>query len=247
VQDEGSQLMGLALGLGVEDLLRTDGGEDHHWLDLCAGPGGKTALLAGLSVSADADLLATELQPHRTELVEKAVAMLVEAGAEVECRTADGTAIGTELPDRFSRVLADVPCTGMGALRRRPEARWRRTPADVGQLARLQRELLTSAIAATAPGGVLAYVTCSPHLAETLLVVGDVMRRHPELEQLDARPAVRAGLLPAAQDTDLGAGPTVQLWPHVHGTDAMFLALLRKRPSGDAATDPSETSERTPA
>ncbi|MGP5672794.1 RsmB/NOP family class I SAM-dependent RNA methyltransferase [Brachybacterium alimentarium] len=227
VQDEGSQLAALALALGADDLVRAD---DAHWLDLCAGPGGKAALLGGLTVGHDADLLAVELQPHRTELVERAVATLQEAGCEISTRTADGTTLGAELPGRFSRVLADVPCSGLGALRRRPEARWRRTPTDVGQLSTLQRTLLTSALDAAAPGGVVAYVTCSPHLAETRLVVADVLKGREDVEELDARDAVRAGVLPAHRtDIELGEGPAVQLWPHVHGTDAMYICLLRKQ------------------
>ncbi|MGO1228377.1 MAG: transcription antitermination factor NusB [Brachybacterium sp.] len=229
VQDEGSQLAALALALGADDLVLA---EDHHWLDLCAGPGGKAALLGGLTVGHDADLLAVELQEHRTELVNRAVATLQEAGCEITTRTADGTTIGSELPGRFSRVLADVPCSGLGALRRRPEARWRRTPADIGQLGGIQRGLLTSALDAAAPGGVVAYVTCSPHLAETRLIVADVLKRRDDIEQLDARDAVRAGMLPAVrQDVELGEGPAVQLWPHVHGTDAMYIHLLRKQPA----------------
>ena len=179
----------------------------------------------------DADLLAVELQEHRTELVDRAVASLREAGCEITTLTADGTTIGAERPGEFSRVLADVPCSGLGALRRRPEARWRRTPADVGQLGAIQLDLLTSALDATAPGGVVAYVTCSPHLAETRLIVADVLKRRDDVERLDARPAVRAGLLPAVRDeVELGEGPDVQLWPHVHGTDAMFICLLRRLP-----------------
>ncbi|UYG16308.1 rRNA small subunit methyltransferase B [Brachybacterium huguangmaarense] len=240
VQDEGSQLMALALALGADDLVL---GDDGHWLDLCAGPGGKTALLGGLTVDHDADLLAVEVQPHRTELVDRAVRTLVEAGADITTRTADGRTIGAELPGAFSRVLADVPCSGLGALRRRPESRWRRTPGDIGHLGVLQRELLTSALDAAAPGGVVAYVTCSPHVAETLLVVADVLRRRDDVEQLDAREAVRAGVREEARDLDLGAGPSVQLWPHVHGTDAMFLALLRRRggEGSASATPPTET------
>lgn len=239
VQDEGSQLMALALALGADGLVIDETG---HWLDLCAGPGGKTALLGGLTIDHDADLLAVEVQPHRTELVQRATATLVEAGAEIETLTADGRSIGTDMPARFSRILADVPCSGLGALRRRPESRWRRTPGDIGQLGVLQRELLASALDAAAPGGVVAYVTCSPHIAETLLVVRDVLRRREDVEQLDAREAVRAGLLPEARETDLGEGPSVQLWPHVHGTDAMFLALLRRAPATDGAA-PTPTQE----
>jgi len=121
----------------------------------------------------------------------------------------------------FDRVLVDAPCTGLGALRRRPEARWRRGPSDVAALVPLERALLAAAADATRPGGLVAYVTCSPHLAETEVVVGDVLRARGDLEPVDARP-----LLPGVPD--LGAGPTVQLWPHRHGTDAMFLALLRR-------------------
>ncbi|PWH05680.1 methyltransferase [Brachybacterium endophyticum] len=242
VQDEGSQLMALALGIGADDAVRS---ADAHWLDLCSGPGGKTALLAGLAVEHDADLLALEIQPHRVDLVRRAVGTLVDAGAEVEVRAGDGTEIGGKSPSSFSRVLADVPCTGMGALRRRPESRWRRSPGDVAALGRLQRDLLASALDATEPGGVVAYVTCSPHVAETLLVVRDVLRRREDVEQLDARDAVRAGLRADAADIDLGAGPSVQLWPHVHGTDGMFIALLRRLPEAHPDhDDPSEGTHR---
>jgi 16S rRNA (cytosine967-C5)-methyltransferase len=123
-------------------------------------------------------------------------------------------------------VLVDAPCTGLGALRRRPEARWRRTPADLPELGRLQRELLASAIDATAPGGVVAYATCSPHLAETQFVVSDVLKRRDDVEPVDARPfLVDASGTPLDH---LGDGPTAQMWPHLHGTDGMFLTLLRK-------------------
>ena len=93
----------------------------------------------------------------------------------------------TGLEPGFDRVLVDVPCTGLGALRRRPEARWRRQPSDVPALAKLQRELLAAAIALTRPGGVVLYATCSPHLAETVGVVADALRRHP-VQALDTRP-----------------------------------------------------------
>ena len=118
-------------------------------------------------------------------------------------------------------MLVDAPCTGLGALRRRPEARWRRRPADVPVLTKLQRELLAAAIALVRPGGVVLYSTCSPHLAETAGVIADAVRRHP-VEMLDARELFEPV-------EDLGSGPSVQLWPHRHGTDAMFAAALRKK------------------
>ena len=121
------------------------------------------------------------------------------------------------------RVLVDAPCSGLGALRRRPEARWRRGPSDVGQLGGLQRALLTSAVRLVRPGGVVAYVTCSPHPAETAPVVDDVVAAEQGLERLDAVAA-----LATFGVEDAGDGPYAQLWPHRHGTDAMFVALLRR-------------------
>ena len=226
VQDEGSQVVTLAALAAAADLVGTAPGQ--RWLDLCAGPGGKAALLAAASIEADSTVFANDASEHRTRLVDQAVGAALDAGADVYVGTGDGREIGAEEPESFDLVLLDAPCTGLGALRRRPEARWRREPDDVGALSRLQGQLLDSAVAATRPGGLIAYVTCSPHLAETRYVVADALARHPELEQLDARPYVRD----AAGEplTDTGAGPSVQLWPHRHGTDAMFLAFLRRGP-----------------
>ncbi|MBN6057885.1 rRNA cytosine-C5-methyltransferase [Nonomuraea sp. RK-328] len=161
-----------------------------------------------------ARLVAADVQQHRARLV-------AQTTAHAGVITADGTQPAWR-PAAFDRVMLDAPCTGLGALRRRPEARWRRDPASVAELARLQRALLNTALDATRPGGVVAYVTCSPHLAETRVVVGDVIGRRDDVEQLDAR-----DYLPEVDG--LGDGPHAQFWPHRHGTDAMFLALLRKR------------------
>ena len=223
VQDEGSQLV--AHALAAAPLLP---GDEHgeRWLDLCAGPGGKAALLGALAAQRGATLVANELQPHRALLVERAITAVPDGVVEVRC--ADGRTVGAQEPDTYDRVLVDAPCTGLGALRRRPESRWRRMPADLGPLTELQRSLLASALDAVRPGGVVAYATCSPHLAETELVVRDVLRRREDIEQLDARDTVRAV---AGPEIELGTGLHVQLWPHVHGTDAMHLTLLRKRPA----------------
>jgi len=181
-----------------------------RWLDLCSGPGGKTALLAALD--GGARVTAVEPAAKRADMVEQNT-----RGLPVEVLRVDGREPGLE--PGFDRVLVDAPCTGLGALRRRPEARWRRQPADVPTLARLQRELLASAIRLTRPGGVVLYATCSPHLAETVGIVADALRRHP-ITALDTRPLFDPV-------DDLGDGPYVQLWPHRHGTDAMFAAALQ--------------------
>jgi 16S rRNA (cytosine967-C5)-methyltransferase len=209
VQDEGSQLVARALTLAP-----LDGADGGRWLDLCSGPGGKTAMIAALA-GPGVEVTAIEPAPHRAELVEHNT-----AGLPVTVLRVDGRESGLE--PGFDRVLVDAPCTGLGALRRRPEARWRRTPADVPELKKLQRELLAEAIRLTRPGGVVLYATCSPHIAETVGVVADAVRRLPVTE-LDARPLF-------APADDLGDGPYVQLWPHRHGTDAMFAAALLKNP-----------------
>jgi 16S rRNA (cytosine967-C5)-methyltransferase len=221
VQDEASQLVALALA-------RADvRGRDSRWLDLCAGPGGKARLLGGLAAGRDARLLAADVRLHRARLVRAATAGTGRARVVV----ADGTASAWR-QGAFDRVLADVPCSGLGALRRRPEARWRRTPADVAELGALQRGLLAAALDSARPGGVVAYVTCSPHLAETRGVVAAVLAARDDTEVLDAPamlPEVPGLRCPAA------GGLYAQFWPHRHGTDGIFLALLRRTaplPSG---------------
>ncbi|GAA5018289.1 transcription antitermination factor NusB [Kitasatospora paranensis] len=211
VQDEGSQLVALALAAAPLD------GPDGLWLDGCAGPGGKAALLAAVAAERGAALVASEKQPHRARLVARALAGNPGPYTVI---TADGTRPAWA-PGSFDRVLVDVPCSGLGALRRRPEARWRRRPDDIAGFGPLQRDLLRGAIRAARIGGVVGYATCSPHLAETRAVVDDVLRGEEGVEWIDARP-----LLPGVPA--LGEGPDIQLFPHLHGTDAMYLALLRR-------------------
>lgn len=215
VQDEGSQLVALvAARAGVS-------GRDSQWLDMCAGPGGKSSLLAGL-LPGDGRLVSADLQIHRANLVTRGV-----EGTATTVIVADGTRPAWRAAS-FDRVLADVPCSGLGSLRRRPDLRWRRQPPDVDLLGPLQRDLLGSAIDAVRPGGVAVYATCSPLLAETSTVVADVVGRRTDVEVVDARP-----LLPGV--ADLGDGPFVRLWPHLHGTDAMFVAVLRRISDESAA------------
>jgi 16S rRNA (cytosine967-C5)-methyltransferase len=217
VQDEGSQLVALAAVAAVTDA------REQRWLDLCAGPGGKAALLTGLAAQHDAALIAGERQWHRAGLVARALSPFADATGRV------AVADARQSPWRdsaFDAVIADVPCTGLGALRRRPEARWRRSPDDLVSLPPLQRALLNAAVDATRAGGTIAYVTCSPVLAETRDVVDAVVAHRGDVTRLDAVAAIAS--VSAAPLPHLNAGPYAQLWPHRHGTDAMFLALLRR-------------------
>lgn len=197
VQDPGSQRVALRLA-------ETDA-PDGPWLDCCAGPGGKAALLAGLAIQDQHRLLAGEVQPHRARLVAQALRGFSGPHAPF---TVCADATRPAWPESgFAKVMADVPCTGLGALRRRPEARWRRRPEDLAGLTELQASLLHKAIDSAMPGGVVAYVTCSPHQAETTRIVDTVL---------------------AARDDAVRVTDDVQLWPHRDGTDAMFCALLRR-------------------
>ncbi len=246
-QDVGSQLVARALAEAPIE------GSDHNWLDLCAGPGGKAALLGALGAQRGAQLVANESSAHRAKLVSASLRPLPENsytvvtgdGRQIQKTVADSKnrPAGMEANPRFDRVMVDVPCSGLGALRRRPEARWRKTPRDIADLLPLQKELFDAAASVTRSGGLIAYVTCSPHMAETQNIVNDILR-DGTVELLDSGAAVREVALPGENGGSVLAGEkdpsfapndkhpeqtTAQLWPHVHGTDAMFFALFRKK------------------
>ncbi len=227
VQDEGSQLAALVAARAPLD------GPDASWLDLCAGPGGKASLLGALARERGARLTANEVHPHRARLVERACRRL----DNVDVVSSDGRRFGgakTAWPlASFDRVVVDAPCTGMGSLRRRPESRWRREESDLADLVLLQGELLERALELLRPGGVLTYITCSPHPAETIEQVSRLLEGGG-VELLDTV-AIGEGLAPeplaipaTAGRIGGAAGRTLQLWEHRHGTDLMFIAALRR-------------------
>ena len=212
-----------AAAAGAGDSAAGAEGQDRLWLDLCAGPGGKARLLAGLAAQRGARLVASDVRPRRAGQVLTALSRVhYESRLTPAVIAADGLRVPWR-PGTFDRVLADVPCSNLGSLRRRPEARWRKTPDDVAGLAAVQRGLLTAAIESVRPGGVVAYVTCSPHLAETRDVVTSVAERRGDVTILDA-PAV----LPEIPGLAASDPRFAQFWPHRHGTDAIFLALIRR-------------------
>jgi 16S rRNA (cytosine967-C5)-methyltransferase len=217
VQDQGSQLVALAM------LAATGVKSGEQWLDLCAGPGGKAALLAALAVEHDCELTCNEIAEHRAELVENALRPL---HLDVYVRVGDGRDLGADAPAVFDRILVDAPCTGLGALRRRPEARWRKQPSDLGELTALQKQLLESAWAGLKPGGVLAYSTCSPHVSETVAIVDWALKKFGDRALLLNANQVLSTINPALDLPD--DRKTAQLWPQAHGTDAMFIALIQK-------------------
>jgi 16S rRNA (cytosine967-C5)-methyltransferase len=219
VQDEASQLASIALARAS-----AGGGCGHQeaWLDMCAGPGGKARLLYGLAAARGARLVAADVHPHRAALAKATLDLAPREDGRAAVVAADGTRPAWR-GAAFDRVLVDVPCSGLGALRRRPEARWRKAESDIPALAELQRSLLRSAIAATRSGGVIGYVTCSPVPAETGDVVNAVVSQQDGVDFIDA-PAV----LPEVPDLRSPSVRFAQFWPHRHGTDAIFIALLRR-------------------
>jgi 16S rRNA (cytosine967-C5)-methyltransferase len=206
VQDEGSQL--------VASIFAQASADKSNWLDLCAGPGGKAALLSSIASQGSHRFVANEISQVRADLVGQVV-------GKSEVWVGDAREIASR-EEKFDAILADVPCTGMGALRRRPEVRWRRSLSDLRELGVLQREISDAAISILNVGGVFGYATCSPHLAETSIAVADILKKHPELEQIDIQPFMPQGLDRGVRDKSMA------LWTQRHNTDAMFLALFRK-------------------
>jgi 16S rRNA (cytosine967-C5)-methyltransferase len=208
VQDEGSQL--------VVDVFAKVAKDQESWLDLCAGPGGKAALLSAIAKQKGIEFSANEISEVRAKLVRQVV-----QGADVS--SIDARELSS-LGKQYGAILADVPCTGLGALRRRPEVRWRRTVADLKALVHLQTEIIDSAIYSLAPGGFFGYATCSPHLLETRIAVSEALKRHPELEHVDLAEFLHPDLKESAVDRG-----NMTLWTHKHNTDAMFLSVMHKR------------------
>ena len=206
VQDEGSQL--------VAEIFMQFAENSQTILDLCAGPGGKAALISHLAKSKGKEFTANEISEPRAALVKKVI-------GSYPVIVGDGRQIATQ-QKRFDAILADVPCTGLGALRRRPEVRWRRTLQDLRALTELQRELSEAALSVLNPGGIFGYATCSPHFAETSAQVQSILKNHPDLEHLDISEHLPKTLHDATR------GNSLSLWTGRHETDSMFLAIFRK-------------------
>jgi len=208
VQDEGSQL--------VAEVFAKASINQSSWLDICAGPGGKAALLTSIAKSKGIEFSANEISEVRAKLVRQ-----VAQGAFVSVLDARDI---SSLGKKFGAVLADVPCTGLGALRRRPEVRWRRNVSDLKDLVVLQSEIIDAAIDVLEPGGVFGYATCSPHISETRIVISESLKRHPEMEPVD----ITEFMHPELRLTGVDRG-NMTLWTHKHNTDAMFLSVMRKK------------------
>ncbi len=201
VQDLGSQWVAEAVGAAPGDRV----------LDVCAAPGGKATYMAGRG----ATVVAADARPGRVGLVTRNAASLDLGPDRLVAVAADGTAPPFR-PGSFDKVLLDAPCSGLGALRRRPDARWRIVPDDVDHLADLQKRLLTAALAVVRPGGEVVYSVCTVTAAETVALDQWLAATRPEIEALDP---------PGEPWAPLGRGGL--LLPQAAGTDGMYLLRLR--------------------
>lgn len=189
-------------------------------IDMAAAPGGKATHLAELMEN-QGQVLALDIHPHKVDLIEQNAKRL--GASIVEAVYMDAREAGRKMPGRADFVLCDAPCSGLGTLARRPDARWRKQPGDIEELVPIQQGLLESAAAALKPGGALVYSTCTIHPRENQELVEAFVAAHPEF-QFDEI----ARYLPPTLAAD-ATGGYIQLLPHRHGTDGFFMARLVKR------------------
>lgn len=193
-------------------------GEDV--LDCCSAPGGKTTHLAQLMENRG-KILALDIYPHRLALVEANCRRLKVKNVRTVCldaRRIDPAELGL-----FDKILLDVPCSGLGVLRRKPDLKWRSEEEDISKLAELQKELVQAALSVLKPGGTLLYCTCTNEPEETEEVLAYALATHRELRLEELAPS-----LPPQWQT--GAGKLgIHLLPHRHQLDGFFFSLLKKR------------------
>ncbi len=209
VQDESSMLVAPAL----------DPQPGWTVIDMAAAPGGKSTHLAEL-MGNNGRVIAVDIHPHKVDLIMGNAKRLGATIVEGLC--ADAREVGKSLTGRADAVLCDVPCSGLGTLARRPDARWRKTAGDSAALVPIQRAILESAALALKPGGVLVYSTCTLQPAENEEMVAAFLQDHPDFHADDLAPHLPAGLDPA--------GAYLHLYPHIHGTDGFFIARLKREP-----------------
>ena len=213
VQDEASMLIPHLLGAQTGELI----------YDGCAAPGGKTTQIAALTGNG-ARIIASDLHPKRLQLVRQGAARL--GCTAIECRPFDLFRIPDFLDDgACDRILLDAPCTGLGVLRRNPESRWRRSEADILELARIQRQLLANVAPKVRPGGILLYSVCTITPEETDHVIDNFLADHPDFRRDDPHPD-----LPAAWAELFDSAGALRTFPHRHGgMDAFYAVRLRRQ------------------
>jgi 16S rRNA (cytosine967-C5)-methyltransferase len=211
VQDESSQLVAVLL----------DPQPGERILDTCAAPGTKTTAIAE-RLAGRGSVLALDRNASRLRLVLRDARRLGLGGIAIAQRDASEPLDDLAKDGGFDRVLVDAPCSGLGTLRRNPDARWRILPSDLEGLTTAQGAILASAADVLKPGGTLVYSTCTLLPEENEAIVDDFLRSHP-----DFRKTPKSSLPPAVADF-IGDEGYMRCLPHLHGTDGFFAARLER-------------------
>jgi 16S rRNA (cytosine967-C5)-methyltransferase len=208
VQDSSAQLVSHLLDPRAGDVV----------IDACAAPGGKTTHIAELMGDEGKIFACDKTASRLKKLKENAQRLQLHS---IQICTGDSRNL-PEFTNSANAVLLDAPCSGLGTLHRRPDIRWRSTPANIDELAILQGELLEQAATWVKPGGVLVYATCTLHPQENEKVIQAFLARHSHWQ-----------IEPPAPASPLEAFSTpqgwIKVWPHRHQMDGFFMVLLRLR------------------
>lgn len=212
VQDESSMLVGYAL----------DPQPGEAILDVCSAPGGKTTHLAQL-MKDKGKIIANDFYQHKVKLVEESAKRL---GIKIiESKVSDARNIQDFFEEKMDRVLVDAPCSGLGVLRRKPDARWRKSPQDISGLIDIQLAILQSASQCVKPGGILVYSTCSIEPEENTEIIKSFLKKNPKFKMgnlVDFLP-------PMFKSERLEESGYLQIYPHDYQTDGFFLSRLERK------------------
>ena len=220
VQDEGSQLLSM--------LLEPKRGE--MVVDFCAGAGGKTLSL-GAMMRSSGRLYAFDVSEKRLANLKPRLAKSGLSNVHPVWIDNENDVKVKRLAGKIDRVLVDAPCSGLGTLRRNPDLKWRQSPQSVAELTQKQLSILNSAARLLKPGGRLVYATCSLIYQENQGVVEAFLAGNPNFELKDPKEVLR-DTFPAMGDLPIGAHADSmwwQLFPHIHGTDGFFGAILERK------------------
>ncbi|MBO5142356.1 MAG: 16S rRNA (cytosine(967)-C(5))-methyltransferase RsmB [Clostridia bacterium] len=193
VQDEAAQLA----------CLKLDPKPEEYILDACSAPGGKTTYIAQL-MSNTGRVDAWDIHEHRAKLVKETANKL--GITNITTRVADASEYHTQLYEKYDRVLLDVPCSGLGVIRKKPDIKWTRKPEDIDSLLNTQKLILECCSAYVKTGGILVYSTCTVFKDENEKQIQRFLEKHKEFKLLEE----------------------IKLFPNVDGTDGFYIAKLEK-------------------
>jgi 16S rRNA (cytosine967-C5)-methyltransferase len=211
VQDEGSQLLCHLVGAKRGEMV----------VDFCAGAGGKTLAL-GAAMRSTGRLYAFDISERRLAKLKPRMAKSGLSNVHTVLIDSEHDPKIKRLAGKIDRVLVDAPCSGLGTLRRNPDLKWRQSPSSLEELTPKQASILANAARLVKPGGRLVYATCSILEAENEAIVSAFLAAHPDFKLVPASKVL------ADQKIALDTGDYLSLWPHVHGTDGFFAAVLER-------------------